>query len=364
MSSLAVKHNAINLGQGFPDFPMNELLIDLVYKAMKDNHNQYVHMNGLLLLRESIAEKISYLYSRPINPETEITITPGGTYAIYTALTSVLQPKDEVIVFEPAYDSYIPNIEINGAKAVRIPLSYPHYKINWDVVKENITAATRMIIINSPNNPTGNILQRNDLLHLQNIVSGTKILIMSDEVYEHVVFDGQQHESILKYPDLFSRSFISFSFGKVYNCTGWKIGYCIAPDYLMKEFRKVHQFNCFSCHSPVQFALANFLKEKIVYLELASFLQKKRDFLYNLMKSTKFNALPSNGSYFQLYNYSAISNEKENDFAIRLTKQAGVATIPLSSFYKSPNDDKVLRFCFAKNESTLSEAVERLINLN
>ena len=364
MSSLAVKHNAINLGQGFPDFPMNELLIDLVYKAMKDNHNQYVHMNGLLLLRESIAEKISYLYSRPINPETEITITPGGTYAIYTALTSVLQPKDEVIVFEPAYDSYIPNIEINGAKAVRIPLSYPHYKINWDVVKENITAATRMIIINSPNNPTGNILQRNDLLHLQNIVSGTKILIMSDEVYEHVVFDGQQHESILKYPDLFSRSFISFSFGKVYNCTGWKIGYCIAPDYLMKEFRKVHQFNCFSCHSPVQFALANFLKEKNVYLELASFLQKKRDFLYNLMKSTKFNALPSNGSYFQLYNYSAISNEKENDFAIRLTKQAGVATIPLSSFYKSPNDDKVLRFCFAKNESTLSEAVERLINLN
>ncbi len=360
MSSLAVKHNAINLGQGFPDFPMNEGLVDLVYKAMKDGHNQYVHMNGLLLLRESIVEKIYFLYKKTLNPETEITITPGGTYAIYTALTSVLQTGDEVIVFEPAYDSYIPNIEINGAKAIRIPLSYPLYKIDWKVVKENITHATRLIIINSPNNPTGNILNANDMLQLQNLVSGTKILIMSDEVYEHIIFDGLQHESILKYPDLYERSFISFSFGKVYNCTGWKIGYCIAPDYLMKEFRKVHQFNCFSCNSPVQFALAEFLKEKNVYLGLASSLQKKRDFFHTLMKSTKFISLPSHGSYFQLYNYSAISNEKENDFAIRLTEQAGVATIPLSSFYKNSNDDKVLRFCFAKKESTLSEAVQRL----
>jgi methionine aminotransferase len=360
MSSLAVKHNAINLGQGFPDFPMNEGLIDLVYKAMKNGYNQYVHMNGLLTLRESIAEKVHFLYKKILNPETEITITPGGTYAIYTALTSVLQPGDEVIVFEPAYDSYIPNIEINGANAIRIPLSYPYYKIDWKVVKEKITHATRMIIINSPNNPTGNILDASDMSQLQNIVSGTKILIMSDEVYEHIVFDGLQHESILKYPDLYERSFISFSFGKVYNCTGWKIGYCIAPDYLMKEFRKVHQFNCFSCHSPVQFALAEFLKIKNVYLGLASSLQKKRDFFHNLMKSTKFTPLASYGSYFQLYNYSAISNEKENDFAIKLTEQAGVATIPLSSFYKKSNDDKVLRFCFAKKESTLSEAVQRL----
>ncbi len=364
MSSLAVKHNAINLGQGFPDFPMNEQLIDLVYKAMKDNHNQYVHMNGLLSLRESIAEKNYFLYKKKLNPETDITITPGGTYAIYTAVTSVLQPGDEVIVFEPAYDSYIPNIEINGAKAISIPLSYPLYRIDWNLVKENITNLTRMIIINSPNNPTGNILSANDMLQLQNVVSGTKILIMSDEVYEHIVFDDLRHESILRYPGLHERSFISFSFGKVYNCTGWKIGYCIAPDYLMKEFRKVHQFNCFSCHSPVQFALAEFLKEKNVYLGLASSLQKKRDFFHNLMKSTKFKSLPSHGSYFQLYNYSAISNEKENDFAIRLTEQAGVATIPLSSFYKNSNDDKVLRFCFAKKESTLSEAVQRLINFN
>jgi methionine transaminase len=361
MSSLALKHNAINLGQGYPDFPMNEALIDLVNKAMKDGHNQYVHMNGLLSLRESISEKISFLYQKNINSETEITITPGATYAIYTALTSILRPGDEVIVFEPAYDSYIPNIEINGAKAIRLPLEYPDYKINWNIVKENISAATKMIIINSPNNPTGNILDTNDLLQLQNIVSATKILIMSDEVYEHIIFDGKQHESILKYPELFDRSFISFSFGKVYNCTGWKIGYCIAPEYLMNEFRKVHQFNCFSCNSPVQFALAEFLNEKKECQELGNFLQKKRDFFYHLMEKTKFKALPSYGSYFQLYNYSAISNEREPDFAIRLTKEAGVATIPLSSFYKNIADNHVLRFCFAKKENTLADAVKRLL---
>ena len=360
MSSLALKHNAINLGQGFPDFPMNEKLIDLVYTAMKDNHNQYVHMDGLLSLRESISEKVYFLYQKNINPEKEITITPGATYAIYTALTAVLQPGDEVIVFEPAYDSYIPNIEINGAKAIKISLQYPDYKINWKEVKENITGATKMIIINSPNNPTGNILDANDMLQLQSIVSGTEILIMSDEVYEHIVFDGRQHESILKYPDLFNRSFISFSLGKVYNCTGWKIGYCIAPGYLMNEFRKVHQFNCFSCNSPVQFALAEFLKEKNIYLELGNFLQQKRDFFYALMKETKFKALPSLGSYFQLYNYSAISELSEIDFAKLLTEKAGVAAIPLSSFYRTSIDKNVLRFCFAKKESTLTEAVERL----
>src|ERR1019366_781182 len=235
-------------------------------------------------LRESISEKVSFLYQKSVDPESEITITPGATYAIYTALTSVLQHGDEVIVFEPAYDSYIPNIEINGAKAINLPRTYPDYKIDWALVKQNITPATRMIIINSPNNPTGTILDTNDMLQLQNIVAGTGILIMSDEVYEHIVFDGMQHESILKYPDLFNRSFISFSFGKVYNCTGWKIGYCVAPGYLMNEFRKVHQFNCFSCNSPVQFALADFLKEKKVYLGLGIFLQKKRDFFYKLMK--------------------------------------------------------------------------------
>lgn len=364
MSSLAQEHNAINLGQGFPDFPMKHELIDLVSKAMKDGNNQYVHMNGLISLRENISEKINFLYQQKIDPEKEITITPGATYAIYTAFTSVLQPGDEVIVFEPAYDSYIPNIEINGAKAITIPLSFPEYKIDWGVVKQSITANTRMIMINSPNNPTGKILDKTDIESLIEIVNDSNILILSDEVYEHLIFDGKQHESILKYPELFQRSFVCFSFGKVYNCTGWKIGYCIAPDILMKEFRKVHQYNCFSCNSPVQFALATFLKNKNEYLDLGPRLQQKRDFFQKLMSNTKFKPLPSYGSYFQLYSYAAISDEEEFNFAIRITKEAGVATIPVSSFYKNPVDNKVVRFCFAKKEETLTEAVERLLSNN
>jgi methionine aminotransferase len=369
MSSLAVKYSAINLGQGFPDFHMNETLIEMVNKAMKDGHNQYVHMNGLITLRESISEKIYFLYKKYINPETEITITPGATYAIYTALTSVLQPGDEVIVFEPAYDSYIPNIEINGARPVIIPLKYPQqksgsYKIDWNLVKKNITKATRMIMINSPHNPTGSILDKDDIEELKKIVDGTNIIILSDEVYEHIVFDANEHQSILKYPELFSRSFVCFSFGKVYNCTGWKIGYCVAPEPLMNEFRKVHQYNCFSTNSPVQFALAEFLKERKIYLGLSGFLQKKRDYFNNLMKQTKFKPVNSSGSYFQIYDYSDISDDNENDFALRLIKEAGVVTIPVSSFYKSGKDNKVLRFCFAKKESTLDEAVDRLLIFN
>ncbi|MEP6926706.1 MAG: methionine aminotransferase [Ginsengibacter sp.] len=360
MSSLAAKHNAINLGQGFPDFEMNKSLIDLVNNAMINGHNQYIHMNGLGILRESIEDKVSFLYQTTINPETEITITPGATYAIYTALTAVLQPGDEVIVFEPAYDSYVPNIEINRAKPVLLPLTYPEYRIDWDMVKENITPSTRMIIINSPHNPTGSVLDKKDIQELSNIVSGTNILILSDEVYEHIIFDELQHESILKYPELFNRSFICFSFGKVYSCTGWKIGYCIAPHTLMNEFRKVHQFNCFTCNTPLQYALAVFLKEQTTYIDIGIFLQKKRDYFETLMRQTCFKPLPSHGSYFQLYDYAAISEECEQDFAIRLTKEAGVATIPTSAFYKIAQEKKVLRFCFAKKESTLNEAVERL----
>jgi methionine aminotransferase len=362
MSSLAQQYNAINLGQGFPDFPMNHTLIELVNKAMLDGHNQYVHMNGLLSLRESICEKISFLYGKETDPETQITITPGATYAIYTALTSILHPGDEVIVFEPAYDSYIPNIEINGAKPVIISCKLPRYEIDWNEVREKITPATRMIMINSPNNPTGKVLGEKDMQQLQEIVSGTNILILSDEVYEHIIFDSKRPESVLKYPELLKRSFVCFSFGKIYNCTGWKIGYCVAPDFLMKEFRKVHQFNCFSTNSPVQFALATFLKEKREYLQLGKFFQHKRDFFNRLMSKTKFKLIPSQGSYFQLYDYSVIGNENETDFALRLTKEAGVATIPVSSFYKESTDNKVLRFCFAKQEATLSEAVERLLN--
>ncbi len=363
MSVLANEYKAINLGQGFPDYSMNEELVSLVNKAMQDGHNQYVHMNGLPALREQLAEKIAGLYSTIINPETEITITPGGTYAIYTALTTILQPGDEVIVFEPAYDSYIPNIEINGAVPVLIPLVYPDYKIDWELVRQKITPKTKLIMLNTPHNPTGAVLGADDIAQLQNIVKGTGIFILSDEVYEHLIFDGKQHESMLRYPDLYERSFVCFSFGKVYHCTGWKLGYCVAPPALMKEFRKVHQFNCFSCNSPVQFALAEFLKQKDNYLQLGGFLQQKRDYLKSLLQQTKFKPLPSYGSYFQLYSYREITDESEKDFAIRLTKEYGVATIPTSVFYKNGDDNKVLRFCFSKKESTLEEAANRLMKL-
>ncbi len=364
MSVLANQHKAINLGQGFPDYTMSEELVSLVSKAMQNGHNQYVHMNGLPALREILAEKINDLYAASVNADTEITITPGGTYAIYTALTTILQPGDEVIVFEPAYDSYIPTIEINGAVPVLIPLVYPDYKIDWELVKQKITAKTKLIILNTPHNPTGAVLGADDIVQLQNIVKGTGIFILSDEVYEHLIFDGKEHLSILRYPDLYERSFVCFSFGKVYHCTGWKMGYCVAPPALMSEFRKVHQFNCFTCNSPVQFALAEFLKQKENYLQLGSFLQQKRDFLKNGMQQTKFKALPSFGSYFQLYSYSDITDESEKDFAIRLTKEYGVATIPTSAFYKTGTDNKVLRFCFSKNVSTLEEAVNRLIRVS
>ena len=363
MSVLAVEHNAINLGQGFPDYPMKEELISLVNKAMRNGHNQYVHMCGLPVLRERLAEKIKDLYSTGIDPEIEITITPGGTYAIYTALTTVLQPGDEVIVFEPAYDSYIPNIEINGGIPVLIPLTYPDYRIDWELVKRNISSKTKMIMLNTPHNPTGMVLSTNDIEQLQLIVKDTGIFILSDEVYEHLIFDGMKHESMLRYPDLYKRSFVCFSFGKVYDCTGWKLGYCVAPPGLMKEFRKVHQFNCFSCNSPVQFALTEFLQKKENYLQLGNFLQQKRDHFQKLMEQTKFKALPSHGSYFQIYNYDGITDETEKDFAIRITKEYGVATIPVSAFYKEGGDNKVLRFCFSKEESTLEEAANRLMKV-
>jgi methionine transaminase len=361
MSVLAAEHKAINLGQGFPDFLMDEKLVALVNAAMQKGNNQYVHMNGLPLLRERLAEKINTLYAATVNPEKEITITPGGTYAIFTALTTVLQPADEVIVFEPAYDSYIPTIEINGAVPVLIPLTFPDYTIDWELVRQKISPKTKMIMLNTPHNPTGSVMSANDIAELRSIVKDTGIFIVSDEVYEHLIFDGLQHHSMLRFPDLYQRSFVCFSFGKVYHCTGWKMGYCVAPPALMSEFRKIHQFNCFSCNSPVQFALAQFLQQKEKYLQLGSLLQQKRDYFFNLMQQTKFKALPSYGSYFQLYSYSGISNESEKEFAIRLTKEYGVATIPTAAFYKNNTDNKVLRFCFVKKESTLEEAVNRLV---
>ncbi len=363
MSVLAQEHNAINLGQGFPDFLMDRALTDLVNEAMQKGHNQYVHMNGLPALRQGLAEKVKDLYNTTIDWNNEITITPGGTYAIYTALTSILQKGDEVIVFEPAYDSYIPNIEINGGVAVPIALSYPDYSIDWQQVKEKISSKTKAIIINSPHNPSGALLGEDDLQQLSALVQGTGIFVISDEVYEHLVFDDKKHLSVLKYPALYERSFVCFSFGKTYHCTGWKLGYCIAPPNWMQEFRKVHQFNCFTCNSPVQFALATFIQNKDAYTGLGKFLQAKRDFFVNAMQATPFKPLPSYGSYFQLYSYADFSNEKEKDLAIRLIEEYGVATIPVSAFYKNPVENKVLRFCFAKKEETLAEAAGRLKNV-
>ena len=360
MSSLSVEYNAINLGQGFPDFPMDEDLIELVHHHMKAGHNQYVHMNGLIDLRQAISLKVLELYDRVIDPQDEITITPGGTYAIYSALTALLQPGDEAIVFEPAYDSYIPNIEINGAKPILIPLSFPEYKINWQEVKNKISPKTRLIILNSPHNPSGSVLSAEDMEELSGIVRGTNIIILSDEVYEHLIFDGLQHQSILNYPELYKRSFVCFSLGKVYHCTGWKIGYCIAPPLFTSEFRKIHQFNCFSCNSPMQYAFADILKNKKNYLNLGSIMQEKRDLFKELMKQTRFKPLTSHGSYFQLYSYEGISQESESELAIRLTKEFGVATIPASAFYKYGMENKVLRFCFAKKEQTLRKAADRL----
>jgi methionine aminotransferase len=363
MSGLAAELNAVNLGQGFPDFPMDDHLSHLVSQAMADNYNQYAPMPGWLPLREAIAEKNLYLYAAEIDPVTEITITPGGTYAIYTALTTILEPGDEVIVLEPSYDSYVPNILVNGARPVMVSLKLPDFRIDWEAVRKAITEKTRAIIINSPHNPTGSILYEDDIAELRKIVSETGIFIISDEVYEHLIFDGASHLSMLRYPDLRARSFVCFSFGKVFHCTGWKLGYCIAPPAFTGEFRKVHQFNCFSCHTPSQVAIAKYLADRDSYLNLGKQLQGKRDYFRRLMESTRFTMKDSAGSYFICASYERISDEDDKSFAIRITKEFGVAMIPVSAFYQDGKDDRIVRFCFAKKEQTLESAVEKLARL-
>ncbi len=364
MSALATEHNAVNLGQGFPDYPMNDELISLVNQAMKSGFNQYVPMRGYPPLCEGLAEKIFSLYKTPVHPDTQITITPGGTYAIYTAITSVLRPGDEVVIFEPAYDSYIPNVEINGAIPVLVDLKFPNYKIDWNRVRNKITDKTKIIVLNSPHNPTGSVLDEEDIKQLRQIVNDKDLFVVSDEVYEHLIFDNIPHHSILRYPDLLERSFVCFSFGKVYHCTGWKLGYCVTSPELMKEFRKVHQFNCFSCNSPMQVGLSKFLSNKDSYLSLGAFMQEKRDYFIQLMKNTKFDMLKSSGSYFICAKYDRISNESDKDFSIRITKEYGVASIPVSAFYKSGTDNNVVRFCFSKKKETLEAAVERLSKIS
>jgi len=360
MSALATEHKAINIGQGFPDFEMDEELAALAAQKIVQGYNQYVPMAGYMPLRESIAEKIFSLYGNPISPADEITITPGGSYAIYTAFTTILQPGDEVIVLEPAYDCYIPNIVANGGIPIRVPLKFPDYSIDWEKLQAAINPKTKAIIINSPHNPTGTILSDDDMQELQKILSNTNIFLISDEVYEHLVFDGKQHNSVLKYPALYNRSFVCFSFGKVYNCTGWKLGYCVAPKTYTEEFRRLHQFDAFCCFTPTQVALAEHLKKKERYLSLAPFMQQKRDFFLEKMKSSRFQLHHSSGSYFVCGTYENISDMSSMDMAVHLTKTIGVATIPVSAFYQDGYDDKVLRFCFAKKEETLSAAAERL----
>jgi len=356
MSQLAAKHNAINLGQGFPDFPMSAELIECVNKAMQSGGNQYAHTNGVPLLRERLAEKIKYLYDVNINPETNITITPGGTYSIFCAFSTIIQPGDEVIIFEPAYDSYIPNIIFNGGIVVPIELEFPEYSIPWDKVKAAITPKTKAILVNTPHNPTGRVFTKDDILILQEIVLSNNLYLISDEVYEHLIYDDKQHETVMKYPDLFARTFVCFSFGKTYHCTGWKLGYCIAPENIMKEYRKVHQFNAFGCDTPKQIAIAEYMTNKEAYLSIGAMYQEKRDYLRGLLDNTKFVRLPSSGSYFESYRYDAISDEPDTVFAERLVREFGIAIVPMSAFYQKSTDHKVIRLCFAKVKETLDAA--------
>jgi len=356
MSQLAAKHNAINLGQGFPDFPMSAELIECVNKAMQSGGNQYAHTNGVPLLRERLAEKIKYLYDVNINPETNITIVPGGTYAIFCAFSTIIQPGDEVIIFEPAYDSYIPNIVFNGGIVVPIELEFPDYTIPWDKVKAAITPKTKAILVNTPHNPTGRVFTKDDILILQEIVLSNNLYLISDEVYEHLIYDNKQHETVMKYPDLFARTFVCFSFGKTYHCTGWKLGYCIAPENIMKEYRKVHQFNAFGCDTPKQIGIAEYMTNKEAYLSIGAMYQEKRDYLRGLLDNTKFVRLPSSGSYFESYRYDAISDEPDTVFAERLVREFGIAIVPMSAFYQKSTDHKVIRLCFAKVKETLDAA--------
>lgn len=363
MSGLANEVGAINLSQGFPGFPVSEKLISLYHDALKAGHNQYAPMPGIFTLRECIAEKMEDLYSCIYDPETEITITAGGTQALYTAISALIHEGDEVIVLEPSYDSYVPAILLAGGIPVHIPLQPPNYFIPWEEIKKLITQKTRMIIINTPQNPTGTILTAKDMLQLEKITDGTDIIILSDEVYEHIIFDGYEHQSVARYPKLASRSIIVYSFGKTFHATGWKVGYCLGPAHLMKEFRKVHQFTVFSVNTALQHALTAYMLNKENYMGLSEFYQEKRDYFQKLMKGSKFKILPCLGSYFQLLDYSSISKEKDTEYAIRLTKEIGVASIPVSVFYSVPHDYHLLRFCFAKENEQLEKAAERLLSI-
>ena len=363
MSKLASDEKAINLSQGFPDFESDPVLIDLVYKYMKDGFNQYAPMQGVPALRESIANKIKSLYGTSYNPETEITVTAGATQAIYTAISAVIKEGDEVIIFTPAYDCYAPAIEINSGKPVYIQLNPEDYSIDWEQVKKMLNRKTKMIIINTPHNPTGSILSNKDLKNLEQITKESNIIVLSDEVYEHIIFDRESHQSVARFPVLAERSFAVYSFGKTFHNTGWKLGYCIGPENLMKEFNKVHQFNVFCCNAPIQYALAEYMTDENNYNYIPEFYQKKRDIFINALDGSKFKITPSAGTYFQLLDYSNISDEKDKEYAVQLTKTNKIASIPLSPFYSTDPNNKVLRFCFAKQDETIEKAAKILAQL-
>ena len=363
MSGLAKEYNAINLSQGFPDFGCDSKLLDFAHKHMSAGFNQYAPMPGAQPLREVISELLQNCYGSIYHPETEITITAGATQAIYTSIAAFINKGDEVIVFEPAYDCYIPAIEVHGGIVKPIALDYPNFTINWETVKKTITDNTRMIIINSPHNPSGTTLLESDLLELQKLVIGKNIIVISDEVYEHMCFDGKPHQSVARFKTLAAQSIIISSFGKTVHATGWKIGYVAAPKELMIEFRKVHQFLVFCVNHPFQLALADYLKDSATYLDLHKFYQAKRDYFRKLISTSRFTIEPCTGTYFQLLNYKAITDEIDTDFAIRLTKEKGLASIPLSVFYTKENQQQLLRFCFAKKEETLEKAAEILCKL-
>jgi methionine transaminase len=356
MSKLAAENNAVNLGQGFPNFPMDQALVDLVHKHMSAGRNQYSPMAGVAELRQAVSSKIQKLYNHTYNPETEITITAGATQAIYTAITAFIHPGDEVLLFAPAYDCYAPAIELCGGIPVWINLHYPDYAIDWNEVSSKMNDKTRMIIVNTPHNPSGTILSDADMQQLEIVVSNKNCIVLSDEVYEHIVFDGHSHQSASLYPNLASQSLVVASFGKTFHCTGWKTGYIAGPESLMSEFRKVHQYNVFVCNTPIQYAIAEYLQDEKSYLHLSSFYQTKRDFFNERISGSRFSWKPSQGTYFQSLCYDKITYESDSEFAIRLTRELKITGIPCSVFYPEGLDERVLRFCFAKDDATLERA--------
>ncbi|MFM8736420.1 MAG: pyridoxal phosphate-dependent aminotransferase [Betaproteobacteria bacterium] len=360
MSALAQEHGAVNLGQGFPDFGCDPELLEAVNRAMKGGMNQYPPMPGVMALREAVADKVQGLYGRRYNPATEVTVTAGATQAILTALLAIVHPGDEVIVLEPCYDSYIPNIELAGGRVVRVPLVPGSFEPDFDRIEAALTPRTRALVINSPHNPSGTTWSDARMLRLQALLAPTQVVLISDEVYEHMVFDGQAHQSACRFPDLAERSLVVSSFGKTFHVTGWKVGTVVAPAALTAEFRKVHQFNVFTVNTPMQVALAEYLRKPEPYLNLPDFYQSKRDRFRQGLARTRFKALPSTGTYFQCVQYGAISDQSEADFCRWLTTEVGVAAIPLSAFYADGFDQGIVRFCFAKQDATLDDALERL----